>query len=243
MAVICSLIITTHDRYSIVTRLIDLVLSWKILGLEIIIVDDTLNATIEAGKYSGHSDFHYIWAPGVKGPAESRNLGVSIAKGDRVIFLDDDDLPVREWLLINTNKMPEGVLFSNYIRSENGVLRNVILDVVSPKSQLVVNRIPIGAFSVSRNVFERFRFDWSLQSHEDWDYLLGVQKNAPLVYLKNHYACIINVADNGRNLTSRVNHYFDYMQIYKRYFSENSDVVNGREKTLAMLRNKGGQVC
>lgn len=66
---------------------------------EIIVVND--------GSKTGFADYEkisnkypqviYIYSKH-KGPAAARNLGIKAAKGDIVLFLDDDSLPTKNWL-------------------------------------------------------------------------------------------------------------------------------------------------
>lgn len=87
-----SVIIPTHNRPQLLKRAIQSVADQTIAPFEIIVVDDAdCKTTQDLMRSLKAENIHYIKNRYGKGPASSRNLGVSYAKGDFIAFLDDDD--------------------------------------------------------------------------------------------------------------------------------------------------------
>ena len=67
--------------------------------LEVIVVNDggKNNISENLGLSGSQLSLKYLYQEH-KGPAAARNLGIKKAKGDIIIFLDDDSLPTKDWL-------------------------------------------------------------------------------------------------------------------------------------------------
>jgi len=66
---------------------------------EVIVVDDGGRSDISEnlGLMGSQLFIKYLYQKH-KGPAAARNLGIEKAKGDIILFLDDDSLPTDDWL-------------------------------------------------------------------------------------------------------------------------------------------------
>lgn len=66
---------------------------------EVIVVNDGGNTQLlrDLDSFGDRLNIRYFYQRN-KGPAAARNLGIRNAKGDIVLFLDDDSLPTRNWL-------------------------------------------------------------------------------------------------------------------------------------------------
>ncbi|MBK9282719.1 MAG: glycosyltransferase family 2 protein [Sphingobacteriaceae bacterium] len=89
-----SFIIPTHNRANILKECLQSVVSQTYKNIEVIVVndhstDDTLNILEE--YQSNYGFFRFINNDG-KGVSAARNLGIRIAKGDYIAFMDDDDI-------------------------------------------------------------------------------------------------------------------------------------------------------
>ena len=92
-----SVIIPTYNRCWILKEAIDSVLSQKFSDFEIIVVDDgSTDATNEL--LSTYGDQITTICQKNKGVSAARNVGISIAKGDYIAFLDSDDMWLTEKL-------------------------------------------------------------------------------------------------------------------------------------------------
>lgn len=94
--ILVSVIIPTHHRIKELLRAVDSVCRQTHRNLEIIVVDDNSdkiyirNVITDMLKYRD-SRLQIIYNASTLGGALSRNQGVSVAKGDFIAFLDDDD--------------------------------------------------------------------------------------------------------------------------------------------------------
>ena len=88
-----SLIIPTYNRQEIVFQTLQYIKQQSISGFEVVLVDQT--ASIDSNlKYFKNRIFKYkyikITEPGLP---NARNVGAENAKGDILVFIDDDSIP------------------------------------------------------------------------------------------------------------------------------------------------------
>lgn len=83
-----SLVIPTFNRNLLLTETINSVLNGSVLPDEIIIVDNG----IEKPDLPSNELIRYFKITPYAGVSQARNFGISIAKGNYIMFLDDDDL-------------------------------------------------------------------------------------------------------------------------------------------------------
>lgn len=97
-----SIIIPTHNRRHTIRRALRSALRQTISPKEIIVIDDgSSDNTKEIVKriIRRHPEIHLIANPHNLGSGESRNIGIGIASGEFISFLDSDDIyPDRESL-------------------------------------------------------------------------------------------------------------------------------------------------
>ena len=67
---------------------------------EVIVVDDASDhdTAAVAGEFTGDVDLRVLHQDHNQGPASARNRGAHAARGDYLLFLDDDCIPCRDWL-------------------------------------------------------------------------------------------------------------------------------------------------
>ena len=97
MRALVSCIIPTRNRLSFLKRALESILRQTYNNYEIIIIDDNSDKKVYEGikKIIYKNDkIRYFRNETVLGGGESRNVGISKAKGEYLAFLDDDD----EWL-------------------------------------------------------------------------------------------------------------------------------------------------
>jgi len=149
-----SVIIPTLEREVQLERLLNLLAFQKTLGIEVVIVDDSkTRSTIEFEKFN--FEVNYFFRGKKFGVSSARNRGASEAKGEYLIFLDDDDSFSSDWLkdFVNSlNKNPD-LVFCNMIRTEPDGNRSITeCSGEEGKSNTIV--IP-GAWMIRKSIFEK----------------------------------------------------------------------------------------
>jgi len=86
-----SVVITTYNRETYLDSAIQSVVNQTYKNIEIIVVDDGSKSNYAEKICSKYPQCKYHFKPN-GGLSSSRNYGVSVAKGDFIAFLDDDDL-------------------------------------------------------------------------------------------------------------------------------------------------------
>lgn len=106
MPIKISVVVPTYNRLSLLSRCLDALAAQDFVKAEyeiIIVIDGPSDNVIQlmeiaAYRYSGH-DIKIHSTPQKKGPAAARNFGWQCAKGELVVFTDDDCIPSPQWLL------------------------------------------------------------------------------------------------------------------------------------------------
>jgi glycosyltransferase involved in cell wall biosynthesis len=87
-----SIIIPTHNRSNNLSKAIKSILSQTYTNFEIIIIDDgSTDKTASVVKSIEDSRIIYKYSENYGGPSRPRNIGITLAKGEWICFLDDDD--------------------------------------------------------------------------------------------------------------------------------------------------------
>ena len=118
-----SVIITTYNReFEILERAIKSVLNQTYTFFEIIVIEDCGDKKYNiANKIKKYPNINYYRNSINSGVSVARNIGIELAKGEYVSFLDDDD----EWLqnklekeiaLLDKTNNSVGMVYSNYYK-------------------------------------------------------------------------------------------------------------------------------
>ena len=178
-----SVIIPTYNRAGFLKKAIESVLNQTYYDLELIVVDD--GSCDETGKLvSGYRDKRIIYKKLRKnhGVSHARNVGIEIAAGGFIAFLDSDD-----WYLTNKlektfeyiRKCPEIKIFhTEETWYRNGRLFRQKKKHTKPTGNVYKDVLPICCISVSTAVIKKEVFDdiglydESLEACEDYDFWL-----------------------------------------------------------------------
>jgi glycosyltransferase involved in cell wall biosynthesis len=181
-----SIIVTTHCRPEMLTRALASIRALGSDDIEIIVVsdDDDRNTYLVAQDFLGCDDT-FIKRSGRPGPARSRNVGIALAVGQYVLFLDDDDAYAPHLLrslvaqgLNGTKAIYWDYRLGTYKPVGDGSFEESTetraLAGISQGTLYVTNFIPINCIAVPRLFARTCRFDENLRSHEDWDFILAL---------------------------------------------------------------------
>ena len=208
MNILVTAILTTHNRSELLKRSLRSALEQSFLDFEIIVVDDAstddtysvlcreFGMELEKGIVTYHKNDER------RERGYSRNIGLGLAKGKYIAFLDDDDMWLPEHLKV----------LVQYLEDNSGVacvFSNSILSYPDGKERIQRLRLKTGSgkyyrdLSVcgqmdspplslfKRDVYSRiggFR-DPPL---EDWEYFSRLAMNFEVAYI-NEVTCIVNI--------------------------------------------------
>lgn len=251
-----SIVLTTHYRPLLLARALDSIVRQADAHFEIIVCsDESSKETLEVCTSRLRPQDSLVICPHLKGPAESRNYGMTLARGDWLGFLDDDDTFVpgffAEFLKL-VNAADGQCFYFNYnrvseVRSAGAVnplsKMAVDLSVRSVDNLAVKNFIPNNAIFANRKLASGCLFDPSLRSHEDWDWILSMKNIMSLKFL-NLYGSNVHIDESERSRNrlgdSSVSVGLDYLTIYRRWPGETEEIQNQR---MEKLRVHGIQIA
>lgn len=192
-----SVITTTHLRPALLARNLRSLHAQTWQDFEVIVVADAFDGgTASVCAELLRAQDVLVKRGGRHGPAESRNLGMQLARGEWVVFLDDDDAFAPghlqhahahiatqpgarvlysdfDVLTEDRSKDPHPVLSRNRANLAGQAVESLHVKNFIPNNALVFHRLALEGCSV----------DPHLESQEDWDFLLSVcQKATPQYY-------------------------------------------------------------
>lgn len=244
-----SVIVTTHRRSDLLSRALNSLLKQTFSDFEIILVSDVYDPpTVEVAQSFLRSSDSLLMNPNLVGPAESRNLGIQLAQGKWVMFLDDDDAYSEEYLdkladSINSN-VGASVFFTDYIKiKENRSTMEVVeanqchIGHISVNSLMIGNFIPNSGIIVERYLARQVLFDSNLNSHEDWDWLINLSYQASFTHLDTIGPIIYEgvVDSRNQNAHSTNNASLDYLSIYRKWRSGDANINQTRLNCLKVM--------
>lgn len=251
-----SIIVSTHLRAGLLRRSLGSLLAQSVQDFEIIVVADALDAgTAQVAAELLRPQDCFLKRNGKTGPAASRNAGLRLARGDWVLFLDDDDSFEPHHLAalqaaIQSQGDAHPVLFSDLQvvyenRSASGIefirREQIPLCHVPVANLHVKNFIPNNALAFRRSVLDGIEVDVHMASLEDWDFLLAVCARAmPRPYAGGGAVVHKDVNPGTRRGTSDAANdltvVLDFIHAYRRWPAPNEAL---REQRKALIRSVG----
>ncbi|MBP1730305.1 MAG: glycosyl transferase [Deltaproteobacteria bacterium] len=184
-----SVIITTYNRRKYLKPAVESVLAQDYPDKEIIVIDDGSDDATEDEART--LPVRYVWKEN-GGISSARNLGISLAKGDFIAFLDVDDLWLKGKLSMQMRMMEETgnlISYTDEIWVRNGKRLNqgkkhrkysgfiyercLPLCIISPSSAVVARKVydDVGLF------------DETLPACEDYDMWLRIACRHPVLFI------------------------------------------------------------
>lgn len=240
------MVVTTHKRPNLLRRALESLVQQSYANFEIVCcADEGSTATKDAARDVLRASDSFLVSPKLKGPSGTRNLGVFLSKGSYICFLDDDDTFEADYLLklapLLESKRAE-LIFTNYteikeIRNESDTTQlekvNISQQDKSMERLMVANFIPNNSVIVSARLAKETKFDESLESHEDWDYLLALVNRTRLTYY-NIDGPNVHIPEGiaHRNIASS-SIAMDFLTIYRKWRAPTNAIRNARGQFLA----------
>jgi len=256
-----SVITATHLRSALLERALQSLRQQTFQDFEVIVVADALDtgtANVCAQQLREHDTF--IKRSGQRGPAESRNVGMDLARGEWVMFLDDDDAFSPHHLQAAHRRITQPlseaerqarVLYSDFeVLTENREQTPIValsragsaLKGQAATNLYLKNFIPNNALIYHRMALEGLRVDTHLESHEDWDFLLAVCSRHLPVYYEGGGAVVhkdyINPGTRRGTQTSSndTTVIADFLHIYRRWRAPTPELQAQRQ---ALVKSVG----
>lgn len=250
---IFSIIIPTFQRVQLLERAILSVLGQQFKDWELLIVDDgSTDSTQDLVKVWGEKDsrIKFFKRPysRSKGPSSCRNIGMELAKGEYLAFLDSDD----EWLPKRLNRALDYMEQNQAKAIYSGALvKGQKTDYMRPSRQLtqqdsvfdfILNPRTFTQTStliIHRDIARKVSFPETMTHHEDYDFFIQVSRIALWHYFDN-YDVVVHWEDNSKR---KIN-YRNCLDFYKNYRQESKD-KEGRIRYLSymsedLVKRKGG---
>ena len=251
-----TVIVPTHNRSRLLSRaLTSLISQDNESEMEIIVVSDSKNSDTDAvcDKLLRSSDT-YVRRSGLNGPSESRNIGLDLAKGNYILFLDDDDAwnpgCLRSLIyyqnhyymnpgyfncsVVKERRLPEGPI---YISEQALDLAGHLTPQVYVK-----NQIHMSCFIFPAWLIKGIKFDPTMRAYEDWDFLLSIfdvsfPKHLPFLGSKVYEVEDETTDRRGSSQSANdFNAVMDYIYVYRRHKSPDKDIQRLRQ---LLIENTG----
>lgn len=248
-----SIVMTTYNRRELLRFALDSVKAQTLQDFEVILVNDHgegVESLLEQYPYC----ITYLRQGRNAGPAAARNAAHGLARGQYLVYLDDDDIFLPDHLQALADALqehPGEVVYSDALfiaeRVENGVRHIVNQEqryphgAYSRERLLVDNYIPINTFAWPRSAaLEVGGFDETLSGLEDWDFLMRLAARLPFHHLQQETVQVRMRADDSsaerRSQQALKDYPALYMEMYRRHADAGSAAVKaGRANLLQRL--------
>ena len=202
-----SCIITTFNRPQALVNAIESVLVQSYQHFEIIVVDDNSTHAYDAvhARYQQHDKIQFVANPRNLGISASRNLGISMAKGNYLAFVDDDDrwLPTKlasqlQFLQDNPAYLACSTCHidsQRQIRIDRGK-RHITLETMLGENILGSP----SKIMLRRSALHKAKFNEQTNHAEDWDFYLQLLHHGD-IYVLPEALVIYNTQVFGRLTT------------------------------------------
>ena len=207
-----SVIIPTFNRFNLISRAIDSVLSQTIKPFEIIVVDDGSSDNTSTFIKNNYKSVKLIKQKNL-GVSKARNVGIKNSSGDWIAFLDSDDEWKKNKLEVQIKSLSEydyySVCHTNEIWIRNGIRVNQkkrhqkyggdIFDKC-----LDICRISPSSIIFKKNIIDEVGwFDEGLPICEDYDLWLRITANFKILFIDK--PLVIKYGGHSDQLSKSVN--------------------------------------
>jgi glycosyltransferase involved in cell wall biosynthesis len=194
-----TVIIPTYNRGNFISKSINSVLSQTYSNFELIIVDDaSTDNTENIVRGNKDSRIRYFKLEFNSKGTKPRNIGIQMAKGEYIAFLDSDD----EWI---NDKLEKQLDFLRQFDSKKMVcftgliLKEGLEEYPSQNRELKSNEdimdyillddnwVQTSTYMISSEIAKNTMFGSDVRKHQDWDFCLRLRNNgAKFAFLPDH---------------------------------------------------------
>ena len=218
-----SVVVPTYQRPQLLERALRSIGEATTATHEIIVIDDSPDGSgFEAARRCGAK---YVFKAGKqRGSSASRNIGLKLATGEFLAFLDDDDFfnpgGLDALLQAARNGAGDGdrIVFGDHSDVTSQSRTRIDLTGVTLDHLLVVNHIVMGSFLMRRSSLVG-GFDLRMRSHEDWEFILRHAQSQALHHLPVDIVCVDKTENTTTSTEARRRPMFwlDFLSVYSRY--------------------------
>lgn len=236
---VVSVIMPNYNNEAYIEIAIRSVLEQSYQNFELLVVDDcSTDSSLDIATRiaNAHSNIKILIQTKNAGPARARNVGMENAKGKYIIFFDADDV-MMEGRLDHTVKIfsenPEvNMIFGSYMAiNEEGQLLNRELYFPNYLNndnillhELKRNYLWTAFGAIRREIAEKYRFDETLPSSEDYDYFLKLVYEGyqyyfhpkPIIQYRIHDNNSSAKMDKSLNATRTILNKYNFIELYER---------------------------
>lgn len=243
-----SVVIPTYNRATLLQQAVESILNQKDDDLELIVVDDG-SSDDTYGMLAGYQDprLKVVSAKRTGVPGHVRNLGLQVARGEYIAFLDSDDvcLPTRiqrQATVLDQNPTV-GLVCSNarVIDQEGREVGKLYLDAdlratgVVLDQLLGVNFVVNSSAMVRRTLVEKAGFfseSPRLRAVEDYDLWLRIAAISDVVYLPEPLVLYRDHDESLRSGVSRSDHYVALLAALDNLTEFLGEAADGRRELI-----------
>lgn len=245
-----SVIITTHNRIELLKRAIESVLIQTYKEYECIVVDDASSDGTEEYMVSLNNPkitYYRILPENSRGGNYARNVGIALAKGEYLAFLDDDDCWFKEKLekqvAVLEKNLDVGLVYCWYIkdyiqenRQEKYKQKLMMRGDMSKKIFAEIMTIT-SCVLVRREIVERVGgFDEKLGFWQEYDFCIRVCQITQVDYVKQHLVVVRCDKKDKNRLSNKYNGWAEAVKYhnkkYKKQINELSDSLKQKRKIM-----------
>jgi glycosyltransferase involved in cell wall biosynthesis len=253
-----SIIITTYNRENLLPYAIESLEKQTYRNFETIVINDH-GKSVEKIIENFNLPIKFLRLEKNSGLSAARNAGLSLAKGEYITYLDDDDLILPQHLEVLSSEIerhPGTLIYTDAdyvaetieseLRVEHSRSNPLQHGDFSVEQLLVCNFIPVNTFCHPLHIVDKIGyFDESLSALEDWDFLLRASTVAPFLHIKKTTVEVrtrLNAGDDHMLARNKKDFPSLYQRIYQRYPSDNQEVQEKREKLLESFAAQNFQI-
>lgn len=218
-----SCIITTHNRKNLLPGAIESVQEQTYNDIEIIIVNDSsTDGTSEVITEYAEQDSRILSIEANKGkPTLARNLGIEVASGEYIAFIDDDDRWHRkkiETQLPYADEYSAVSCIAQFIQEDGKSIQTYNFTGIKQKNfdntfRTIRYLYPVGTLARAENIYSIGGFDEHLL---EWDFYLRLVKEHGPAAVLDQPLTEINRKDIPR-YSKKEEHFDNLFEIYNEY--------------------------